>query len=380
MQLAAFGLLPVHAQAWQLLYRTTGATGMPTTTVTTILRPASGVPRGLVSYQVAEDASGPECAPSYELRMGGGEPLGSVLNQAEIVMIDAAMADGHAISIPDWEGPTGSLSAPNAGYMALDGIRAAEHFRPLGLSGAATPVVAWGYSGGGYATAWTAQLQPTYAPKVRLIGAAMGGPVTDVAHTFTALNGGAFAGFYPSILPGLLRGNAVLRRAFDRYLTPAGKRLVAGGDGHCLTTNLALHAGLNMDQYLTIPLVALMRQPAVAAAFKHLSPAGRPRTSLFVYQAVHDELVFDADTTREVQRWCRLGVSVDYLQDEASEHGILMFAGGPIALAWINSRLAGESTPHGCVSQTVLSTSLTPAGAGAIPGYLLGNFGSLVGP
>ena len=377
--IASLEVLPLHVQAWQLLYRTTDSVERPTTTVTTLLRPESTSPTGLISYQIAEDASGPQCAPSATLQRGGGEPLGSLLNQAELVMIGAAVSRGYAVSVPDWEGRGGSLTSPNAGYMALDGIRASEGFAMAGLDGSATKTAAWGYSGGGFATAWTAQAQPRYAPELNLVGAALGGPVTNTGHTFAALNGGPFAGFYPSVLPGVMRGNSVLKRAFGQHLTSAGQRLLADGERHCLTTNLALHPGLNMDHYLDIPLKALMAEPEVAGAFTKLDPGGQPTAPLFVYQAVNDELVFESDTARTVAAWCARGVSVDYVRDEASEHGVLMFGGGPAALDWLAQRLEGSPVAPGCASHTVTSTILTPAGLSSLPSYLSGALTTLLG-
>jgi len=231
VRLASLGAMPLDVRAWQLLYRTTDAQREPAATVTTVIRPTSGRARGLISYQIAEDASGPQCAPSYALRTSGGEPVGSVMSQIEILMIAAALAHGHAVSVPDWEGPPGALFSPSqAGFMALDGVRAAERFTRLGLPGKRTRVAAWGYSGGGFATSWTAQLHPRYAPDIRLVGAAIGAPITTVRKTFSAINGGLFAGFYPSILPGMLRANPPLRRAFRAHLTPAGRRLIRSGD------------------------------------------------------------------------------------------------------------------------------------------------------
>jgi acetyl esterase/lipase len=357
VSVASFGTRPMRARSWQLLYRTTDAYGHPATTVTTVLRPADTAPRGLISYQIAEDASGPQCAPSYTLRKGGGEPIGSLLNQAEIVMIAAAVAKGYVVSVPDWEGPDGSITAPSMGYMALDGVRAVESFAPSGLHGRATPIAAWGYSAGGFATAWMAQLQPSYASDIRLVGVALGSPVTNAAHTYEALNGGPAAGFYPSVTPGLMRGNAVLGRAFRQHLNDAGRALMAEGDRHCLMTNLALHAGTNMDNYLDRPLKAFMAIPEVNRAFRSFHAGGRPKAPLFVYQGVNDTLVFEADTRQTVSGWCARGTSVQYVRDQVTEHATLEFLGGPRALAWLDQRLRGVPAVTGCSTQTVISTT-----------------------
>jgi hypothetical protein len=383
VQLAAFGALPQNVEAWQLLYRTTSGDGQPMATVTTVLRPSSGPVHGLLSYQIAEDASGPQCAPSYALQPGGGEPVGSAVTQLEILMIDAAVGSGHAVSVPDWEGPDGTLDSPKQpGYTVLDGIRAAEQFTPLGLPGTGTPVAAWGYSGGSIATGWTVQEQGTYAPELNLTGAAAGGFVTAPGEVFEQLNGGAFSGFYPSLLAGLIRGNPGLAAAFNEYLTPAGQQLVAAGDAQCLVTNLAEHPLLNMDNYLTIPFSQFMALPAVKNAFAAMNiGAITPEAPVFVYQAVHDELVPETYVAETVAQWCAGGGRVTYVRDEASEHVSLFLTGAPLALNWLNERLAGASVPAGCSTTTVLSTALTPGEFAALPSYLQADLeADLLGP
>ncbi|HVW40968.1 MAG TPA: lipase family protein [Amycolatopsis sp.] len=372
VQLAAFGVLPQNVQAWQLLYRTTGRGGRPMATVTTVVRPSGGPVRGLLSYQIAEDASGPQCAPSYGLRSGGGEPVGSAATQLELVMIDAAVSSGHAVSVPDWEGPEGTLLVPEQpGFTVLDGIRAAERFAPLGLSGASTPAAAWGYSGGSFATGWAAVEQASYAPELNLTGVAVGGFLTRAGESVKAVNGGAFAGFLPSLLPGMLRGNPELEAAFNEHLTPAGQRLLAAGNAQCLVYNLAEHPLLNMDDYLTIPFSRLMELPAVAETFEamRLGPT-TPKAPVFVYQAVHDELVPDTYVGDTVTQWCASGGRITYVRDEASEHATLMVTGAPLALNWLNERLGGAPVPSGCSTTTVPSTVLTPTGLATLPPYL----------
>jgi hypothetical protein len=73
VDLAVLGFLPQNVQAWQLLYRTTSYQGKPMATVTTVVRPSGPAPKAVVSYQVAEDASAPQCAPSYALRRAFSE-------------------------------------------------------------------------------------------------------------------------------------------------------------------------------------------------------------------------------------------------------------------------------------------------------------------
>ncbi|GAD82220.1 lipase family protein [Nocardia asteroides] len=338
------------ADAWQLLYRTTDTGGMPMATVTTVLRPRTGQVKGLISYQPATDASAPQCAPSFVLRQGAPDKYDSSL---DLIQIEQMLSSGHAISVPDWEGPKGTLFTPRQpGYAVLDGMRAAQDFTPLGLSGTDTPVAAMGYSGGSFGTSWVAQMQPTYAPELRLVGIAMGGWTVPIGPYAATLDGGPFSGFLPSLLPGMLRSDPVLAAAFDKYLTPAGHALMAAGDSKCVTQNVAQHAFLHMDDYLTIPFSQLLEE--VRPSFDALN--FNPVTStvpLFLYNAVHDEIVTIAGPDQAVAQWCAEGAPITYTRDQLSEHVSLAITATSAVLRWIDERLSGQPAPQGCSTRTV---------------------------
>ncbi|WP_327143642.1 lipase family protein [Nocardia sp. NBC_01327] len=355
VEVASMGPQAQDADAWQLLYRTTDTDGAPTATVTTVLRPRTGQVKGLISYQNAEDASAPQCAPSFTLRQGAPDQYNASL---DLITIQQILSSGHAISVPDWEGPKGSVFSPKQpGYAALDGVRAAEAFAPLGLSGTDTPVAAMGYSGGSLSTRWSAQVQPTYAPEIRLVGVSMGGWTAPISHYLESLDGGPFAGFLPSLLPGMMRADPHLAAAFDKYLTPAGQALIAAGDSQCMTPNVSQHAFLHMDDYLTIPFSQLFEQVQGSFADLDFGPVA-PTAPLFLYNAVNDEIVRIAPTDQAVAQWCASGAHITYTRDQSSEHVSLALSATAAALSWIDDRLAGQGVPDGCSTRTVLSMSL----------------------
>jgi hypothetical protein len=78
--------------ATQLLYRTTGELGQPTVTVATVVRPLVGGSTKILSYQMAYDALGPSCDPSYTIQ--GGNP-NAATNAAELQLISAYIASGE---------------------------------------------------------------------------------------------------------------------------------------------------------------------------------------------------------------------------------------------------------------------------------------------
>ncbi len=164
---------------YQLLYRTTSATGAPIATVTTLLLPsvpASGR-RVLLSYQTAEDSLTTNCAPSYTMR--GGNNGGST-QWAESQEITDGLAHGWDVVVPDYQGPRSEWAVGALeGRTTLDSIRAVERFAPAQLEGARTRVAMIGYSGGSIPTLWANALARRYAPEVHLVGAASGGNVPN---------------------------------------------------------------------------------------------------------------------------------------------------------------------------------------------------------
>ncbi|MEU0539199.1 lipase family protein [Nocardia sp. NPDC005978] len=358
VEVASMGPQALDADAWQLLYRSTDADGLPMATVTTVLRPRGGEIKGLVSYQAATDASAPQCAPSVALRQGAPDQYDSSL---DLMTIEQVLSTGHAVSVPDWEGPKGVLfSARQPGYAILDGVRAAERFEPLALSGVDTPVAALGYSGGGFGTGWAAQVQPAYTPEVRLVGVAVGGGRAQLASYLKGLNAGPFAGFLPSLLPGVMRSDPRVATAFGNHLTPAGQALLARGDSKCVTANVGQNAMLNMDDYLTIPFSQVMDQIQTSIDSWEFQPESAT-PPMFVYNAVHDEIVAIAEADRMVAQWCAAGARITQVRDQLSEHVALAITGTAATLRWIDERLAGQPVPDGCATRTVTSMALDGA-------------------
>jgi hypothetical protein len=225
VDVAAFGLLPQKVQAWQLLYRTTDTQDQPEATVTTVLLPMGAKPsepRPLVSYQVAEDSAAPQCAISYQLRQGAGND--NIVAQVEILLMDAALQKGWAVTVPDYEGPRSAyVAGKQAGQAVLDGVRATEGFQAAGLNGVATNVGLWGYSGGALASGWASELQPGYAPELNIKGVAEGGLPVSPRDVLQGANGGVFAGIAMSGVAGISQAYPELQTFLDTYLTADGK-------------------------------------------------------------------------------------------------------------------------------------------------------------
>jgi hypothetical protein len=105
--------VPILGRAWQLAYRSNDSKGRAITAVATLVVPLTPYQgkRPLVSYQMAIDALGTQCNPSYTMRTGTQKEMPSVVR-----LLDA----GWAVVVPDFEGPRMAYTA---------GLVAAHHAR-----------------------------------------------------------------------------------------------------------------------------------------------------------------------------------------------------------------------------------------------------------
>jgi hypothetical protein len=64
-------------------------------------------------------------------------------------------------------------------------------------------VQTWGYSGGALASEWAMELQSSYAPELKFVGAATGGVAPNVQNVYGTINHGPFAGIAAAALLGM---------------------------------------------------------------------------------------------------------------------------------------------------------------------------------
>src|SRR6478672_2188005 len=227
VEIGFLGLISQRVTATQLLYRTTNLHEQPEVAVTTVLVPAQREPDvacPVLSYQCAIDAVASHCFPSYAMRRGA-RPIGAFV-QAEYLLVTAALAEGWAVCVPDHEGCHGMWGAPvEPGYRILDGLRAAMSCERLDVSPSA-PVGLWGYSGGGLASAWAAELCESYAPELNVVGAVLGSPVGDPGSVARRLNGSFFAGLAALMISALTQVFPGAQNVVDEHATDEGKALL----------------------------------------------------------------------------------------------------------------------------------------------------------
>ena len=335
--IAAFGIaLPL--KAWNVMFASTDIHGRPAVAVATILKPLvppRTSPPPLVSFQMAEDSDTMTCSPSYEMAAG---------TEKEEPSIVPLLLQGWTVVVPDYEGMQSAYTVGlQAGRGVLDAIRATERFGPAGLAGARTPVGLWGYSGGGLASAWAAEMAPAYAPELNIVGVSEGGVPRDIYAVARNLDGGPFSAIE-------LAGSVGMSRAYPQLLTlfnAAGRAMAAKIGNECIEQYIGDFPFKKLGSYTTA------RDPLVLAWVRAILDANRlgarrPKAPIFIYHAVADELLPMRETNVLVAGYCRAGVTVAYYQDPASDHNSLAVSGATLAVSFLGARFGGVRAPSTC--------------------------------
>jgi Secretory lipase len=376
-------VLPYHVAGFptlvstvQLLYRSTGQLGQPTTNVTSVLLPPPHFgPPTVLSYQSLYDSLNRNDEPSYAI--SGGLTLGGLLPTVESALIVPALLAGETVVVPDTEGQTADFSAgAEYAFNTLDSLRAALSSPATGLNGA-RKIGLLGYSGGAIATEWAAELAPSYAPDVnsRIIGAAIGGVLVDPAHNLHYTDGSLI---WAGVTPMALIGSG---RAFggdlSPYLNEFGLALFKKLQKASIAEVLGAYPGLTFAQLAKPQYQVPESIPVYVKAVNQqiMGTHGTPTTPLFIGQGTGGELegtpgnkpgigkgdgVMIAGDVRTLAReFCSRGVAVQYNQYEGLSHIGSALVWLPQAAAWLTSRFIGFPAPQDC-AQIAPGNSLAP--------------------
>ena len=218
--------------------------------------------------------------------------------------------------LSDYEGLQSQwIAGRNTAHGVLDGIRAAIQFDKTKL-GAGTPVGMMGFSGGGHATGWAAEMAAEYAPELNIVGAAMGGVPAQVGNVARKVDGTLFAGVYLGAVVGLSRAYPEIDP--QKYATPEGIKAIDDMGTRCLLgmfegqpEMLFKYAFQKSTRYLKD--ANFLDLPEIAAIIKENSMGSRiPKMPVFVYEGTLDEIMPIKDVDDLVATYCKAGVKVQY--------------------------------------------------------------------
>jgi pimeloyl-ACP methyl ester carboxylesterase len=341
-------LIKADAGVQRIMYRSTDTHGSPIAVTGTVLTPrsawhGSGV-RPIVSYAVGTQGEGDDCAPSKALAAGF---------EYEGPFIAGLLARGYGVVVTDYEG----LGTPgdhtyvnraSEGHAVLDAIRAAQRLPEAGLPDDG-PVAIAGYSQGGGASAAAAELQPGYAPELKLKGAYAGAVPADLGEVAKNLDGHYAVGFlgfalvsmnyaYPELnIPALL--NARGKQLFEQVRTECTVEAIAA---HAFTQSSTLtNDGRSLTAYLG-------EEPYRARVAEQKIGTLKPTAPVLIVHSALDDIVPYAQDRDLGRTWCGKGVKVRFSTTLVPTHVLAAVRAYPEAFAWLEARFAGLPALSNC--------------------------------
>lgn len=338
------GGLPTHTEAWRVEYASTSATGEKNTVSGMVIVPKDGKtePRPLITYAVGTVGMGDDCAPSATSPRG---------DTTEALLINNALLRGWAVAVTDYEG----LGTPGdhtytvgraAGSAMLDAARAAQRLpeaQRMGV-GEESPVGIMGYSQGGQASAWAAEMHDAYAPELDVKGTASGGVPADLHEVSEHINGGDKAGF---LLMSAIGHDAVYPELrLGSYLNDEGRKLTTMTKDACLDEILSEGSGKRIEDVTTT-------NPLETPEWKERIGENRLGTRsvdhpVYVYHGEQDQTIPYEQGTGLRSDWCGQGNTVEFTSYPLLDHVPTAVLGSAPAVDWLGDRFDGKPAESDC--------------------------------
>ncbi|WP_443732552.1 lipase family protein [Streptomyces marispadix] len=334
--------LPTHA--WKIQYNSTDAKGKSNTVSGTVLVPKDDRegPRPLLTYAVGTVGIADKCAPSANFPVG---------KTKEAPLIEGALLRGWAVAVTDYEG----LGTPGthtytvgraAGTAVLDAARAAQRLPGAQEKGVTedSPVGIMGYSQGGQASGWAAELAGTYAPELQVKGTASGGVPADLPKVAEYNDGDEEAGLV--LMSAIGHDAAFPELGLDGYLNDEGKRITQIMKDGCLAEASEAGANKSVEDVTTKdPNDQPDWQQRLAEDKLGTKAPGAP---VYLYHGEADEII-PYDVGKQLRAdWCAKGNTVEWTSFPLAPHaGTAILASIP-AMNWLSDRFKGEPTQGDC--------------------------------
>jgi alpha-beta hydrolase superfamily lysophospholipase len=333
-----------RATAWRIEYVTRDYALRPILSTGIVVLPANAPAnpsaRKIVAWAHPTTGVAWKCAPS--LRAAPTKAIGG-LNDLVANGLVVAATDYPGLGTP---GPIGYLVGKGQAYAVLDSVRAARQIPEVG---GGSDFGLWGYSQGGHAVLFAAQLAGQYAPELTLKGVAAIAPPTDLA-TLLKANLSSIAG---RILASYTLGSwhAKYNAPLTGLLDSTSQSLIDQVSKNCVDDlggqidAAAAQKGLDKQ--------FLLADPARVAPWKDLMVQNSlyalgNRAPALIIQGGADDIVKPEVTTLFVRSACKAGASVQYVTLKGKGHSGAMEAGRAQAVNWLAARLAGQPARGNC--------------------------------
>ncbi|WP_141582804.1 lipase family protein [Actinomadura sp. WMMA1423] len=327
----------VPMKAWKVRYVSTDAKGARNVVTGTVAVPdaawTKGGSRPTVAFNPGTLGSGPQCAFSKQL-------AGEYVDMYEGANLTLFLKAGFAVAATDGAGYLDGqvhtyMVGANAGHALLDAVRASRRI-PGGSLTEDGKVGISGYSEGGAAALWGAQLASSYAPELDVAGAAAGGVPGDLKLTAKQLNGSLFAGFLADALVGL--NAAYPEMPFDELMSDRGAQAIKDVRSNCLYGTLAVFLGARVENFskdgLSLEQIYALKGPGGATwgdivdRQKLGAGIGTPSSGaryeigfpVFQYRGWLEEIIPHETEDATRQAYCEAGITTTWKNTYPAEH------------------------------------------------------------
>ena len=329
-----------YANVWSITYRSTSATGAAITVSGTVIVPkGASASTPIVAYAPGTHGLGDQCAPSRHLEAG---------DETEGLLIHQYATRGFAVVVTDYEGigtpgEHSYMAGRSEGNVTLDAVRAALRLPGTGLS-ATTKVAIVGYSQGGHAAGWAAQLAPTYAPQLNIVAYAVGAPPADLRVVADHNDGGDNAGLV--LAAGYGMDVAYPELDITPYLNAEGQAAINDIKDDCTDELQTKYSGKSMADYTTEDVLA---RPEWGARVDQQKLGGTtPRAPVLLYHSNGDEILPVQVSVTLRSAWCGGGGNVTFWQTNTGQHFTTAALMSPSVTSWVADRLAGRTATGNC--------------------------------
>jgi pimeloyl-ACP methyl ester carboxylesterase len=329
-----------------VLYKSTNRAGRAIAVSGVVLVPTTawvGVgSRPVIGFAAGTQGMGDRCAPSRQYSEGF---------EYEGIAIQGLLTRGYAVAVTDYEGLGTAgihtyMDRVSQGRAVLDVVRAAQQLPGTGLS-ATSPVGIQGYSQGGGAAASAAELASTYAPELKVKGAAVGAVPADLNKVAVNLDGGLYSAFAFFALRGMSASYGIdlvpfLNAKGVATMTQVEQDCVFDLFGHSFVKSSTLsHNGKPMSDLIALP------QFSAVIADQRIGNI-KPTVPVFVSHSALDDVIPYSVGKTMARSWCGKGANVRFSTNVIPTHvgGYVPF--GAEAALFFEARFAGLPQLSNC--------------------------------
>ena len=310
----------IMADATRIMYRSTDVHGNPMAVTGTYFEPYNdwpgGGPRPLLVYGPGTQGQGDQCAPSRQFNQGiHWRPFLDLAFNYEELFVSTMVARGFAIVMTDYQG----LGTPGLhtyvgrvpqGDAMLDAARAAKRLPDTSLNPDG-PLAFWGYSQGGGAAASAAELAPSYAPELNVVGTYAGAPPADLKELFPYADGSVLVGAVGYALNSVMTAYPEHADAIRSKLTPRGEDMLFKVADQCVAETLAKFMFRHLQPYFNEDINQLVNEEPFSSLFDE-QRLGRfkPNAPVMILSNRFDPLVPWTGANQLGRDWCAQGADV----------------------------------------------------------------------